>query len=95
VGVERHYTAAWRRLPAQPVRIAGSAWPGGRGRLAATPPSAARQTRGGCPDAASGPAGPPGPDLIRFYTKTKTVTQRWPSAASAGTSGHLVIPSMT
>ncbi|KJV04014.1 CoA-acylating methylmalonate-semialdehyde dehydrogenase [Rhodococcus sp. PML026] len=47
-----------------------------------------------------------GPDSIRFYTKTKTVTQRWPSgtkeAASSGHSvdsapaaqNHFVIPNM-
>lgn len=40
-----------------------------------------------------------GPDSIRFYTKTKTVTQRWPQglrtepAAGAG-ADHFVIPTM-
>ncbi|OXR45204.1 putative 3-oxopropanoate dehydrogenase [Nocardia cerradoensis] len=40
-----------------------------------------------------------GPDSIRFYTKTKTVTQRWPQglrtapAADAG-ADHFVIPTM-
>ncbi len=39
-----------------------------------------------------------GPDSIRFYTKTKTVTQRWPEPASddSSTAGgsHFVIPTM-
>ena len=34
-----------------------------------------------------------GPDSIRFYTKTKTVTQRWPSGVRDGAS--FVIPTMT
>jgi malonate-semialdehyde dehydrogenase (acetylating)/methylmalonate-semialdehyde dehydrogenase len=33
-----------------------------------------------------------GPDSIRFYTRTKTVTQRWPSSAREGAS--FVIPTM-
>jgi len=33
-----------------------------------------------------------GPDSIRFYTRTKTVTQRWPSGAKEGAS--FVIPTM-
>lgn len=33
-----------------------------------------------------------GPDSIRFYTKTKTVTQRWPSGVKE--SNHFVIPTM-
>jgi malonate-semialdehyde dehydrogenase (acetylating)/methylmalonate-semialdehyde dehydrogenase len=33
-----------------------------------------------------------GPDSIRFYTKTKTVTSRWPSGAKEGAS--FVIPTM-
>ncbi len=33
-----------------------------------------------------------GPDSIRFYTKTKTVTQRWPSGVKEGAS--FVIPTM-
>ncbi|MFX0580284.1 CoA-acylating methylmalonate-semialdehyde dehydrogenase [Nocardia nepalensis] len=33
-----------------------------------------------------------GPDSIRFYTKTKTVTQRWPSGLKD--SNHFVIPTM-
>lgn len=45
-----------------------------------------------------------GPDSIRFYTKTKTVTQRWPSGVKEGSEGrsagsapaadHFVIPTM-
>ncbi len=34
-----------------------------------------------------------GPDSIRFYTKTKTVTQRWPSGVRDGAS--FVIPTMS
>ncbi|WP_405059479.1 CoA-acylating methylmalonate-semialdehyde dehydrogenase [Kribbella sp. NBC_01505] len=34
-----------------------------------------------------------GPDSFRFYTKTKTVTQRWPSGAKEGAS--FVIPTMS
>ena len=34
-----------------------------------------------------------GPDSIRFYTKTKTVTSRWPSGAKDGAS--FVIPTMS
>jgi len=34
-----------------------------------------------------------GPDAIRFYTKTKTVTSRWPSGVKDGAS--FVIPTMT
>ncbi|MBM4504265.1 aldehyde dehydrogenase family protein, partial [Rhodococcus hoagii] len=34
-----------------------------------------------------------GPDSIRFYTKTKTVTQRWPSGFKEH-SDHFVIPTM-
>jgi malonate-semialdehyde dehydrogenase (acetylating)/methylmalonate-semialdehyde dehydrogenase len=33
-----------------------------------------------------------GPDSIRFYTKTKTVTQRWPSGVKD--TDHFVIPTM-
>jgi malonate-semialdehyde dehydrogenase (acetylating)/methylmalonate-semialdehyde dehydrogenase len=33
-----------------------------------------------------------GPDSIRFYTKTKTVTSRWPSGIRAGS--EFVIPTM-
>ncbi len=33
------------------------------------------------------------PDSIRFYTKTKTVTQRWPSGKKEETN-HFVIPTM-
>jgi len=34
-----------------------------------------------------------GPDSIRFYTKTKTVTARWPSGVKEGAS--FVIPTMS
>jgi malonate-semialdehyde dehydrogenase (acetylating)/methylmalonate-semialdehyde dehydrogenase len=33
-----------------------------------------------------------GPDSIRFYTKTKTVTSRWPSGIKDG--AEFVIPTM-
>jgi len=39
-----------------------------------------------------------GPDSIRFYTKTKTVTQRWPSGRKESAAGPaanaFVIPTM-
>ncbi|MFC9790150.1 CoA-acylating methylmalonate-semialdehyde dehydrogenase [Rhodococcus sp. NPDC127528] len=35
-----------------------------------------------------------GPDSIRFYTKTKTVTQRWPSGTKEHATDHFVIPTM-
>ncbi|MGB3772364.1 MAG: CoA-acylating methylmalonate-semialdehyde dehydrogenase [Rhodococcus sp. (in: high G+C Gram-positive bacteria)] len=36
-----------------------------------------------------------GPDSVRFYTKTKTVTQRWPSGTKEAVStNHFVIPTM-
>lgn len=35
-----------------------------------------------------------GPDSIRFYTKTKTVTQRWPKAADQGGGASFVMPQM-
>lgn len=34
-----------------------------------------------------------GPDSIRFYTKTKTVTQRWPKGLKEN-ADHFVIPTM-
>ena len=34
-----------------------------------------------------------GPDAFRFYTKTKTVTSRWPSGIKDGAS--FVIPTMS
>jgi malonate-semialdehyde dehydrogenase (acetylating)/methylmalonate-semialdehyde dehydrogenase len=34
-----------------------------------------------------------GPDAVRFYTKTKTVTSRWPSGVKEGAS--FVIPTMS
>ena len=35
-----------------------------------------------------------GPDAFRFYTKTKTVTQRWPSGTKEQAANHFVIPNM-
>ena len=34
-----------------------------------------------------------GPDSVRFYTRTKTVTSRWPSGAKEG--AEFVIPTMS
>jgi malonate-semialdehyde dehydrogenase (acetylating)/methylmalonate-semialdehyde dehydrogenase len=33
-----------------------------------------------------------GPDSVRFYTKTKTITQRWPSGTKEG--AEFSIPTM-
>ena len=35
-----------------------------------------------------------GPDSIKFYTKTKTVTQRWPGGGIKENANHFVIPTM-
>ncbi|NUK82728.1 aldehyde dehydrogenase family protein, partial [Streptomyces lunaelactis] len=35
-----------------------------------------------------------GPDSFRFYTKTKTVTQRWPSGTKEHATNHFVSPTM-
>ncbi|MGE3247333.1 MAG: CoA-acylating methylmalonate-semialdehyde dehydrogenase [Beijerinckiaceae bacterium] len=49
-------------------------------------------TFGGWKRSAFGDLNQHGPDSIRFYTKTKTVTQRWPSGVKEGAS--FVIPTM-
>jgi len=36
-----------------------------------------------------------GPDSIRFYTKTKTVTSRWPSGSRESAGASFVIPTMS
>jgi malonate-semialdehyde dehydrogenase (acetylating)/methylmalonate-semialdehyde dehydrogenase len=49
-------------------------------------------TFGGWKSSAFGDLNQHGPDAIRFYTKTKTVTSRWPSGVKDGAS--FVIPTM-
>jgi malonate-semialdehyde dehydrogenase (acetylating)/methylmalonate-semialdehyde dehydrogenase len=49
-------------------------------------------TFGGWKRSAFGDLNQHGPDAIRFYTKTKTITARWPSGIKDGTS--FVIPTM-
>ncbi|MBX9589675.1 MAG: CoA-acylating methylmalonate-semialdehyde dehydrogenase [Hyphomonadaceae bacterium] len=49
-------------------------------------------TFGGWKNSAFGDLNQHGPDAIRFYTKTKTVTSRWPSGIKDGAS--FVIPTM-
>ncbi|MDO9407264.1 CoA-acylating methylmalonate-semialdehyde dehydrogenase [Patulibacter sp.] len=58
----------------------------------------AYHTFGGWKKSGFGDLNQHGPDSIRFYTKTKTVTQRWPKPATEGTESaggsHFVIPTM-
>jgi malonate-semialdehyde dehydrogenase (acetylating)/methylmalonate-semialdehyde dehydrogenase len=58
----------------------------------------AYHTFGGWKKSGFGDLNQHGPDSIRFYTKTKTVTQRWPKPATGDseTAGgsHFVIPTM-
>lgn len=56
------------------------------------PVPVAYHTFGGWKASGSGDLNQHGPDSIRFYTKTKTVTQRWPSGIKEGAS--FVIPTM-
>jgi len=49
-------------------------------------------TFGGWKRSAFGDLNQHGPDSIRFYTKTKTVTSRWPSGMKDG--AEFVIPTM-
>ena len=49
-------------------------------------------TFGGWKRSAFGDLNQHGPDSIRFYTKTKTVTARWPSGVKEG--AEFVIPTM-
>ncbi|MDT8913206.1 CoA-acylating methylmalonate-semialdehyde dehydrogenase [Amycolatopsis sp. PS_44_ISF1] len=53
----------------------------------------AHHTFGGWKRSGFGDLNQHGPDSIRFYTKTKTVTSRWPSGAREGAS--FVIPTMS
>ncbi len=55
----------------------------------------AYHTFGGWKKSGFGDLNQHGPDSIRFYTKTKTVTARWPSSEITDQSGsHFVIPTM-
>jgi malonate-semialdehyde dehydrogenase (acetylating)/methylmalonate-semialdehyde dehydrogenase len=49
-------------------------------------------TFGGWKRSAFGDLNQHGPDSVRFYTKTKTVTSRWPSGVKEG--AEFVIPTM-
>ncbi len=57
------------------------------------PVPVAYHTFGGWKASGFGDLNQHGPDSIRFYTKTKTVTARWPSGAKDGAS--FVIPTMS
>ncbi|RJQ72285.1 CoA-acylating methylmalonate-semialdehyde dehydrogenase [Pseudonocardiaceae bacterium YIM PH 21723] len=57
------------------------------------PVPVAYHTFGGWKRSGFGDLNQHGPDSIRFYTKTKTVTQRWPSGSKEGAS--FVIPTMS
>ena len=52
----------------------------------------AYHTFGGWKRSAFGDLNQRGPDSVRFYTKTKTVTSRWPSGVKEG--AEFVIPTM-
>jgi malonate-semialdehyde dehydrogenase (acetylating)/methylmalonate-semialdehyde dehydrogenase len=56
------------------------------------PVPVAYHTFGGWKRSGFGDLNQHGPDSIRFYTKTKTVTSRWPSGAKGG--AEFVIPTM-
>src|SRR5258705_95590 len=58
----------------------------------AIPVPLAYYTFGGWKRSGFGDLNQHGPDSIRFYTKTKTVTARWPSGTKGGT--EFVIPTM-
>jgi len=58
----------------------------------AIPVPLAYHTFGGWKRSAFGDLNQHGPDSIRFYTKTKTVTARWPSGTKEG--AEFVIPTM-
>jgi malonate-semialdehyde dehydrogenase (acetylating)/methylmalonate-semialdehyde dehydrogenase len=57
------------------------------------PVPVAYHTFGGWKRSGFGDLNQHGPDSIRFYTKTKTVTQRWPSGRKDD-ADHFVIPTM-
>jgi malonate-semialdehyde dehydrogenase (acetylating)/methylmalonate-semialdehyde dehydrogenase len=50
------------------------------------------QTPGGWKRSGCGDLNQHGPDTVRFYTKTKTVTSRWPSGIKYG--ADVTIPLM-
>ncbi len=54
----------------------------------------AYHTFGGWKKSGFGDLNQHGPDSVRFYTKTKTVTQRWPSGKKEAAANHFVIPNM-
>ncbi|MDQ8046413.1 MAG: aldehyde dehydrogenase family protein, partial [Patulibacter sp.] len=54
----------------------------------------AYHTFGGWKKSGFGDLNQHGPDSIRFYTKTKTVTQRWPKGTEEGGGASFVIPTM-
>ena len=56
------------------------------------PTPVAYYTFGGWKRSGFGDLNQHGPDAFRFYTKTKTVTSRWPSGVKEGAS--FVIPTM-
>ncbi|MEU1441242.1 CoA-acylating methylmalonate-semialdehyde dehydrogenase [Streptomyces mirabilis] len=56
------------------------------------PVPVAHHTFGGCKRSGFGDLNQHGPDAIRFYTRTKTVTSRWPSGLREGAS--FTIPTM-
>jgi malonate-semialdehyde dehydrogenase (acetylating) / methylmalonate-semialdehyde dehydrogenase len=58
----------------------------------AIPVPLAYHTFGGWKRSGFGDLNQHGPDAVRFYTKTKTVTSRWPSGIKAGS--EFVIPTM-
>jgi len=58
----------------------------------AIPVPLAYHTFGGWKRSGFGDLNQHGPDSVRFYTKTKTVTQRWPTGTKAG--AEFVIPTM-
>ena len=66
-----------------------SAWSGSTSPI---PVPLAYHTFGGWKRSGFGDLNQHGPDSIRFYTKTKTVTSRWPSGVKEG--AEFVIPTM-
>ena len=54
----------------------------------------AYHTFGGWKKSGFGDLNQHGPDSIRFYTKTKTVTQRWPKGTDEGGGASFVMPQM-
>jgi malonate-semialdehyde dehydrogenase (acetylating)/methylmalonate-semialdehyde dehydrogenase len=51
-------------------------------------------TFGGWKQSGFGDLNQHGPDSIRFYTKTKTITQRWPESAAQSGGASFVIPQL-